>query len=114
MEESRKQQLAEEKSKKYFYAIVGQGVHTKQKYLWEKCGRYKRLEDAEKALIDKNKCNYMNFVHKIIPYYDGQWWTDEEVKKQEYTKTNTLLWKYLESKKLRDEAREYLKENRQQ
>ena len=103
----------EEKSRKYFYAIVGQGVHTNQKYLWEKCGSYKRLEDAEKAFVDKNKFNYMNFIYKIIPYYDGTWWTKEEIKGQEYIKTNRILWEFLKKKKLVDEAREFLKENRE-
>ena|ERR1035437_3798361 len=102
----------EEKSKKYFYAIIGQPVHTTQKYLWEKCSKHKKLEDAEMALKSRNDSNYHNFIYKIIPYFDGFWWTDEEIKRQQYVTTNTRLWEFLESKNLSDEARKFLKETK--
>ena len=48
----------------------------------------------------------MNNLYKIVPYFEGYWWTDEEMKKQAYIKTNILLWEYLNKKGLADDARQ--------
>jgi hypothetical protein len=99
----------EKRSTLYAYAIIGQPIFEEQKYLWQKCGKYRKLIDAEKALKDMNNNDkVINFIYKIVPYFDGYWWTDEEARKQSYVRVNTLLWKFLNSKGLSDEVRKFL------
>ena len=106
----------EERSTLYSYAIISQPFHEgkKRKYLWQKNGKYKQLKHAEDALKVMISDTVANNLYRIVPYFDGYWWTDEETKKLAYIEANTLLWKYLNKKGLTDDARKYLKSIEQQ
>lgn len=93
----------------YSYAIVAQPIHEGSRYMWQKTGKYKKLIDAQKALVDFNKDAVVTKSYKIVPYFKGYWWVDVEIEKMEYKKANIQLWQFLHSKGLADEARDYIK-----
>ena len=100
----------EERSTLYVYAIIAQPIHQEKsnKYLWQKNGKYKLLKHAEEALKTMTGDTVANNLYRIVPYFEGYWWTDEETRKAAYIETNILLWEYLNKKGLRDDARKYL------
>ncbi len=102
--------MKEERSTLYSYAIIAQPIHQErnQKYLWQKCGKYKLLKHAEEALKIYTNDTVANNLYRIIPYFEGYYWTDEETRKQGYIETNKLLWEYLDKKNLSDDARKFL------
>ena len=100
----------EERSTLYSYAIVAQPIHAKEskRYLWQKCGKYKLLKSAQEALKNFTSDTVANNLYRIIPYFEGYYWTDLETEKALYRKTNSLLWDYLAEKGLFDDAQKYL------
>ena len=100
----------EERSTLYAYAIIAQPIHQERskKYLWQKNGKYKLLKHAEAALITMIGDTVANNLYRIVPYFEGYYWTDEETRKAAFIETNILLWGYLSKKGLTDDARKYL------
>jgi len=99
----------ENKSTLYSYAVVAQPIHEKNKYLWQKVGKYKQLKNAEQAIFNFTQDKIQTLNYKIVPYFEGYWFTDNEVLKHEYIESNFLLWEFLSKMKLVDEAREHIK-----
>jgi hypothetical protein len=100
----------QEKSTLYSFAIIAQPIHQEKRknYLWQRQGKYKRLEDAEKAIERFTKTTLTTAIYRIVPYFECYWWTDEETRKGGFIETNGLLWDYLNKKGLADDAREFL------
>ncbi len=68
----------------------------------------KNNETVEEALKNMTSDIVVNNLYRIVPYFEGYYWTDEETKKAAYIETNRLLWEYLNEKGMVDDAREYL------
>lgn len=104
----------EEKSTLYSFAIIAQPIHQEKskKYMWQRQGKYKRLEDAEKAIERFTNNKVTTIIYRIVPFFEGYWWIDEETRKASYFETNRLLWEFLSLNKLRDEALKYVQENK--
>lgn len=103
----------EERSTLYAYAIIAQPIHTERvkRYMWQKLGKYKQLKHAEKALKTFTSDTVANNIFRIVPYFQGYWWTDEESRKASYIDTNILLWEFLKKHGLVDDARKYILQN---
>lgn len=99
-----------EKSTLYSFAVIAQPIISErgQFYLWQKIGKYKKIEHAEKALVDRINTKISTLVYKIVPYFDGYWYVDEETKKREFIITNISLWEFLNKKGLKEEALEFI------
>ncbi len=109
--------MKDPRSKLYSYAIIAQPIFSErgQFSLWERVGKYKKLEDAEKAIEDLTRSKISTLIYRIVPYFEGHYFRDLETEKREFAITNGLLWDYLTSKGLKEEAREFIlnkKENK--
>jgi hypothetical protein len=94
----------EEKSSLYNFAIIAQPFDYKNNYMWQRVGKYKRLTDAEKALSVFLSEKLATCYYKIVPYFDGYWFTCLESEKKAYYETVQLLWDYLREKGLSEDA----------
>jgi hypothetical protein len=95
------------KSRVYSYAIIAQPFNERGS-LWERVGKYRSLSNAERAIIDFTSDKVANLRYRIVPYFDGYYWRDEETEKQEYKTTNMQLWTFIYQQGLEDEARKFL------
>ena len=100
--------MSEKKNKIYQFAVIEQSPLDFSDYVWGRVGKYRLIEDAQKA-VETFKIRYPDNKFKIVPYFSGHWIKDAEIEKKEFKKTNSLLWAYLREIGLIDDAREYIK-----
>lgn len=102
----------EEKETKYKYAIVYTAPDKRKKeddvYIWGKRSKYRTLEAAEMALKALEDTKILDFIYRIVPYFEGHWWKHPEKERQAYLRTNLKIWEFVKIKGLEDEFRKYL------